>query len=63
MGEVCRGSPLGDAVMRSIGSLLRDIVDEAERLSERRLPDEREFPTPAPRQAPAIEEDEFETWN
>jgi hypothetical protein len=49
--------------MRSIGSLLRDIVDEAERLSERRLPDEREFPTPAPRQAPAIEEDEFETWN
>lgn len=63
MGEVRRGPSLGDAMMRGIGSLLREIVDEAERLSERRLSDEREFPAPAPRQAPAIEEDEFETWN
>ena len=49
--------------MRSIGSLFRDIVDEAERLSERRLSDEREPSEPAPQFVLAVEEDEFDAWN
>jgi len=63
MGEVRRGPALGDAVMRSIGSFLRDVVDEAERLSERRLSDEHEPSEPAPQFVLAVEEDEFDAWN
>jgi hypothetical protein len=49
--------------MRSIGSFLRDVVDEAERLSERRLSDEHEPSEPAPQFVLAVEEDEFDAWN